>query len=71
MALRNYSFQIQTLRDLSDSNSPHILAKFEFLAEDEISAEKYMQSLINHYDSNMPFIPRMPRENTQLISKEY
>lgn len=66
-----YNFEIQTLKNLQDVNSPHTLIKFEFLAEDFASAEKYMKSLIEHYNENKPFNPTLPRQTTQLIESEY
>jgi hypothetical protein len=69
--LKKYNFEIRTLKNLQDENSPHTLIKFEFLAENFISAENYMKSLIEHYNQNMPFNPIFPRETTQLIETEY
>ena len=70
MPLKNYTFEIRTLRDLSDLNSPHTLAKFEFKAKDENSAKKYMESLIAHHSDNAPYIQIMPIENSKLTTKE-
>jgi len=69
--LKKYNFEIRTLKNLQDENSPHTLIKFEFLAEDYTSAEKYMKSLTEHYNQNRPFNPIIPRETTQLIETEY
>ncbi|NRS90820.1 hypothetical protein HNQ02_003767 [Flavobacterium sp. 7E] len=66
-----YNFEIQTLKNLQDINSPHTLIKFEFLATDLASAEKYMKSLVEHYDENRPFNPTFPRQTTSLIESIY
>ena len=69
--LKKYNFEIRTLKNLQDSNSPHSLSKFEFLAISLESAEKYKNSLIEHYNENMPYRSKMPRETTELIESEY
>lgn len=71
MALKKYYFEIRSSKNLQDKKSPHTLSKFEFLAENKEQAEKYMETLIENYNNNMPFRPVFPRENTELIEKEY
>jgi len=69
--LNKYTFEITTLKNLQDENSPHTLSKFEFLAENKEQAEKYMKSLIEHFNNNMPFRPTMPRTTTILKETRY
>jgi len=71
MALKQYSFKIRTLKNMQDENSPHILSNFQFLARNKEEAEKYMKTLISNYNANMPFMPSMPREVTELKESEY
>lgn len=70
-ALNKYSFEIRTLKNYQDENSPHSLSKFEFLAQNKEQAEKYMKTLIENFNKNMPFRASMPRETTELIEAEY
>ena len=65
--MNKYSFEITTVKSWQDENSPHTLVKFEFLAENKAQAEEYKESLIEHYNNNMPFRPTMPRTTTVLI----
>ena len=59
--LKKYSFEIQTVKNYQDENSPHLLSTFEFVAENREKAEKYMKSLIEHFNENMPYRHPMPR----------
>lgn len=69
--LKKYNFEIRTLKNLDDNNSPHSLIKFEFLAKNLKSAEDYMSSLTKHYDQNQPYLPNFPWEATHLIETTY
>ena len=69
--LNKYSFEITTVKNYQDEHSPHTLSKFEFLAENKQQAEKYMKSLIEHFNENMPFRSTMPRTTTILTETEY
>ena len=71
MALKKYSFEIRSLKNLQDEKSPYTLSRFEFLAENKKQAEKYMETLIENYNNNMPFRPVFPRDYTELTEKEY
>ena len=54
MSLKNYSFQIETPKNLQDENSPHVLVKFEFLARDNEEAEKYRDLLFDQFEKSGP-----------------
>jgi len=69
--VKKYEFEIKTLKNLQDSNSSHTLSKFEFLATSLESAEKYRDSLAEHYNENMPFRPQLPKDVSLLIEKVY
>ena len=67
MSEKFYSFKIQTLKNSQDENSPHLLAKFEFLATNKAVAEEYRLSLIEHHKKNKAFPPEMLYSATDLV----
>tara|TARA_R110000868_G_scaffold77299_4_gene221510 strand:+ start:2277 stop:2498 length:222 start_codon:yes stop_codon:yes gene_type:complete len=69
--LNKYSFEIQSLKNYQDELSPHTLSKFEFLAQNREQAEKFKKSLIDHFNTNMPFQSTIPRTTTILTETEY
>lgn len=69
--LKKYSFEITTLKNMRDKDSPYTLIKFEFLSSSLKNAENYRKSLIEHYNSFKPYIPEWPYEKTELIEVDF
>ena len=71
MPLKNYSFQIETPKNLQDKYSPHVLVKFEFLAENNEVAEEYRDLLFDQFEKNGPKVTEMIYSKTALKAIDY
>ncbi len=64
--LKNYSFEIKTVKMLDNNDSNCILSKYEFLAKSLEDAENYKAFLIENFRNNKPFKSEIPWIYTKL-----
>jgi len=69
--LKMYTFEIKTVKNLQDKDSPYTLIKYEFTAENFEEAEKFKKNLKEHYEKNKPLSGALPpRQASKLIEND-